>query len=547
VGVIKPGFVLCFISLFIGACSSGAAPVSRSVTATMASPPRAVPSPLPIDPEQGCSLIYATDGELMFGGNNEDSLDPLAKVWFIPGEAGSFGRAYFGFEDYHAQGGMNDQGLFFDALSLDEVIPVDGAGKQEYQGNLVDKIMSECATVGCALRIFEQYHRWDVWFWQFFFGDATGESAIVEPQAVIRQQGGYQVATNFLQSITPPEVRSDRRYQTATERLESMDELSVESMRDVLDAVHLNGAASTVYSNVYDLNNKIIYLYYFHNYDDVVVLNLEEELAQGYHTYDLPSLFAPNQQAERWAEPKLRRYHELVESRLATDLDPALLQAYAGDYEMPEGWGAPDERLTVIVQGPSILLRYPDFHQHELFPESATSFYYVAFLGADFALAYEARFGLDEDGRVLYLELLVGDESIRADRLGPESFVPQAPTQGPVATTTPSVTPEPAPTAGPAATPTPSATPASTPTSGPAATPTPSATPESTATAGPAATATSSVTPEEPGQLSPPTVVMEAAPPPEKGTAAGAAGVGLIVLLLIMSAAIGWTAIRKRK
>jgi hypothetical protein len=52
-----------------------------------------------LQPNQGCSVIYATDGKLMLGGNNEDYFNPLTKVWFIPGEAGSFGRVYFGFGD----------------------------------------------------------------------------------------------------------------------------------------------------------------------------------------------------------------------------------------------------------------------------------------------------------------------------------------------------------------------------------------------------------------------------------------------------------------
>ena len=194
---------------------------------------------------QGCSVIYATDGELMLGGNNEDYSNPLVNVWFIPGEGGSFGRVYFGFGDYFAQGGMNDQGLFFDGLALDSAHPVAKEGKQKYLGNLVDKTMSECATVECVVRIFERYYAAESWRWQFLFGDATGESAILEARAIIRQQGGYQVATNFVQSTTPPEERTCRRYRAAVERLENIEDLSVESMRDVLHAVHVDGPKHT--------------------------------------------------------------------------------------------------------------------------------------------------------------------------------------------------------------------------------------------------------------------------------------------------------------
>ncbi len=483
-----------------------------------------------LQPNQGCSVLYATDGELALGGNNEDYLNPLTKVWFIPGESGSFGRVYFGFADYHAQGGMNDQGLFFDGLGLDETLPVSKEGKQQYAGNLVDKAMSECATVDCVAGIFGQYYAHDSWYWQFLFGDATGESAIVEAGAIIRQQGGYQVATNFAQSVTPPEESTCWRYRKAVELLEGMEALSVESLRDVLDAVHLEGPSQTLYSNVYDLKNKLVYLYYFHNYDEVVVLDLEEELAQGYHAYDLPSLFPPNPAAEAWAKPKLQRYHELVESRVATGLDPAVLKAYAGAYEWRAG-----QSLTVIAQAGSLLLRFPDYHQHELFPQSATDFYYVAFLDGGFDIAYEARFGLDEDRQVEYLELALGPEPIRMDRLGPESFVPQV------------ATPEPAATAEPTLTVNPTNTSAATKASAATDTPAPTNTSTATATTPPTNSSAPSATQGRATLGTPSAAVAGAAPTPtEPGKGDALLWIGLLLLLVLAGAIAGWLVLRKR-
>ena len=412
----------------------------------------------------GCSVLYATDGEQMLGGNNEDYYNPLTKVWFVPGEGGSYGRVYFGFDDYHPQGGMNEQGLFFDGLGLDTTLPVPTEGKEPYAGNLADKAMAECATVECVVGLFERYYAQEAWYWQFLFGDATGESAIVEAQAVLRQRGGYQVATNFLQSSTPPERRTCWRYRTAVERLEGLEALSVEAMRDLLDAVHQNGPAHTLYSNVYDLKNRLVYIYLFHNYEDVVVLDLKEELARGYHTYDLPSLFPPNAAAETFASPKLMRYDALVASRLDETLDSAILQAYAGEYAMPEGWGPPGLSMTVIPGERSLTLHFPDYRQHELHPASATEFFHVALQGSTFSIAYEARFGLDGDRRVEYLEMFTGDEAVRLDRLGPESFVPEVATAEPTATATPALTETPESTAMPTATATavPTTTPAPT-------------------------------------------------------------------------------------
>jgi hypothetical protein len=446
-------------------------------------------APRALRPNQACTVVYATDGQQMLGGNNEDYFNPLTKVWFIPAEGGSFGRVYFGFDDYHAQGGMNDQGLFFDGLGLGVTVRVPTAGKQRHVGNLVDKIMSECATVECVVQTFEQYYTQDAWYWQFMFGDATGESAIVEAATILRQQGGTQVATNFLQSATPEGERTCPRYRTAVAMLEGMDGLSVEFMRDVMDAVHQNGPAHTLYTNVYDLKNKLVYLYYFHNYEDLVVLDLAQELAQGYHAYPLPSLFSPNAAAERWAEPRLEQYERLVESRRAHDVSPEILQAYAGEYGMPEGWGTPDQQLTVVAQEGSLLLRFPDYRQHELFPASATEFYRVAFQDTGFAMAYEVRFGLGERRRVQYLELVFGSDTVRVGRAGPESFVPEIATPEPTATLEPTDTARPADTPEPTATPQPTMTPTPIATLVPSDTPQPSATPEPTlaepASAGP--------------------------------------------------------------
>jgi hypothetical protein len=62
-------------------------------------------------------------------------------------------------------------------------------------------------------------------------------------------------------------------------------------------AAHQDGPrARTVYTNVYDLVNRVVYLYYFSDYEHVAVLDLQEELAKG--AYDLPALFPPNPAAQ---------------------------------------------------------------------------------------------------------------------------------------------------------------------------------------------------------------------------------------------------------
>ena len=89
-----------------------------------------------------------------------------------------------------------------------------------------------------------------------------------------------------------------------------------------------------------------------------------------------------------------------------------------------------------------------------------TEFFRVSFQGYEFGISDKARFGLDEERRVTYLELLFGGESVRVARLGPESFVPEVATPEPTATATQTPTAPPLPT--PTATAKPTAAPAET-------------------------------------------------------------------------------------
>jgi hypothetical protein len=61
-----------------------------------------------------CTIFNASDGNKVLVGNNEDGFNTDAKMWFLPGEKGSHGAVFFGFDDAWVQGGMNDQGLFID-------------------------------------------------------------------------------------------------------------------------------------------------------------------------------------------------------------------------------------------------------------------------------------------------------------------------------------------------------------------------------------------------------------------------------------------------
>jgi tetratricopeptide (TPR) repeat protein len=82
------------------------------------------------------------------------------------------------------------------------------------------------------------------------------------------------------------------RYRVADKMLKNAEDVSLDLVRAVLSATHQEGQYPTVYSNICDLRNGILYLYNFHNFEEVVVFDLEEELKKGRKTYDIPPLFS---------------------------------------------------------------------------------------------------------------------------------------------------------------------------------------------------------------------------------------------------------------
>jgi penicillin V acylase-like amidase (Ntn superfamily) len=329
------------------------------------------------DATEACTAFLATHGDMVLAGNNEDFFNPRTKVWFIPAAEGKFGRVYFGFDNFVPQGGMNERGLFWDGFATAPRKVTGGADKPKYPGNLNDKVMAECATVEEVLAVFDKYNRDNMEGHQLLFGDAKGDSVIIEGDAVVRKKGRFQVVTNFRQSSTPVGQETCERYKTAVSMLENSDEVSVPLFRRVLMAVHQEADSPTLYSNIYDLKQRVVYLYHFHNFENVVVLDLAEELKKGKRELDLPSLFPVTVAAESFARNKLRQLEEQRNVKRATDVDPAVYDAYAGQYRLSAG-PIPGLIVTILRQGNGLYLEAPGVMRFELIPESATTFFYAS-------------------------------------------------------------------------------------------------------------------------------------------------------------------------
>ena len=140
--------------------------------------------------------------------------------------------------------------------------------------------------------------------YQINLADAKGDAVVISVDengelAFTRKKKGdkYLVSTNF--NRANPKNAFDypcRRYNIAAgmlERLNKENDLSVDYFKSILDSTHVEGTFNnTLYSNIFDLRNGIIYLYYWHQFDEVVVLKVDEELAKGKITVGIKDLFS---------------------------------------------------------------------------------------------------------------------------------------------------------------------------------------------------------------------------------------------------------------
>lgn len=269
-----------------------------------------------------CTTFAAQMDDTVLFGNNEDYSNPITYLWVVPSSEEGYGGVYFGYEQGEPQGGVNEMGVAWDGLALppsplDRIPGQTGVGRNFTR--FMAKVLSESANVQEAIEFATQYYWGTTISHQILLADASGDAAVIgagpQGELVVTRKStgdGHLVATNF-NLVNPGNTESDLpcwRYETASNMLEEIQRdgrLNVEAVRDILDAVHQESATNnTLYSNIFDLRNGKIYLYYWHQYDEVVTLDLQEMVADGEALIRIEELFSDDTTAR--ADREFKRY-----------------------------------------------------------------------------------------------------------------------------------------------------------------------------------------------------------------------------------------------
>lgn len=267
-------------------------------------------NPAPDPPTRHCTIFTAAIGDTVLFGNSEDYFLPNTFIWFVPAQATTHGYCYVGFDENNdpadgwPQGGMNDQGLCVDGNGLPPVEIAAQTSRTPYPYGFdgFAYFLKGSDSVEEVIQFYQTHSfRENVTIsWQEHWADATGAAVVVsvgiEDDWAFTRKGdsNFLVSTNWNRANPDNGWYPCSRYETTTTMLNSItqeEDLTVDTFRDILDAVHQEGQYASQYSNIFDLVNREIYLYYYYNFDKVVKLNLDEELAKGPHRYKIAELF----------------------------------------------------------------------------------------------------------------------------------------------------------------------------------------------------------------------------------------------------------------
>ncbi|MFL5731515.1 MAG: carcinine hydrolase/isopenicillin-N N-acyltransferase family protein, partial [Cytophagaceae bacterium] len=237
-----------------------------------------------------CTLFSAAANGHVFFGNNEDSPHAYpSKMWFVPSSPGAHGRVCFGWFAF-AQGGMNDQGLAIDWA----VTPPQGrssSAKPPLDASVVERVLANCATVKEVINLFET-HTFVGNDAHFMVADRNGDSVVGEwvqgEFRIIRKKGDHQVLTNFLLTDSAAGNYPCERYEKVDRILDKWTWLTVGKCVSALREASAEwGTGGTKYSNLYELKEKKVYVYYRRDYEKPLILDLSRELAKGFREVDL--------------------------------------------------------------------------------------------------------------------------------------------------------------------------------------------------------------------------------------------------------------------
>ncbi len=241
-----------------------------------------------------CSILYYIDSETgkIYVVNNEDFwYDVDAYIQIEPKSKKKLARLWYGWNNF-AQGGINENGLFFDVAVTPEQKKI--KGYKNPKNNLGDKILANCSTVEEAL-LFLKKEKIALNKSHMLFGDKFGKAVVVEWVNGERKlhwiKDNKLIITNYL--LSNPEAGNYPcfRYESIEKRI-----LEMENSKEKINLLKVGNTfgqaaqiprenekgriGGTLYTSFIDITDNKFFLSYKLSNENVIKLDLNIEFAK---------------------------------------------------------------------------------------------------------------------------------------------------------------------------------------------------------------------------------------------------------------------------
>lgn len=262
---------------------------------------------------KACSMYKITaDGKTMIGCNHDAWLT-TPKIWFENAkQQNEYGTVFTGSREVSPnrttpQSGMNSVGLTFSRLTSfypTQNNPFKDRLKIANEADYLSKVLHNCGTVKEVKKHIEQYDHSFFLNDVFIYVDSFGDYLIVEPYNLIEGNSPNYVLANFCPSITDnQQARKLERYRNGEDFLKNHKAITsidfCTTLSDTMSVCRSRNGDGTLITSIFDNKEKIVSLYFYHNFDTLVQYNLTDELSKGDHIFNIPDIFPKNSEFEK--------------------------------------------------------------------------------------------------------------------------------------------------------------------------------------------------------------------------------------------------------
>lgn len=251
-------------------------------------------------------------------GCNQDAWRTKTSIWFEKStnetEYGACftGSRLVGPNKFAPQSGMNEEGLVFSRLVAyhpNKNLQQTGKKLITDEVTYLTDILHKCKTVEEVRSYIDMYDHSIFIDDVYIYIDKSGNYLIVEPYQMIEGNDPTYVLANFCPSLTNNEdARKQTRYKNGEDYLSNHAlNTSLEfcrSLSDTMSVCRNRNGDGTLLTTIWDTQNGLVNLYFYHTYDTTIQFNISRELALGNHIISIPELFPENPEFQRLIEYK---------------------------------------------------------------------------------------------------------------------------------------------------------------------------------------------------------------------------------------------------